>query len=130
MCSCDLERPDIFEQTQRRAKKTHKCSECGCNILPASKYWSISGLWDGKWGNFKQCLSCEAIADRFMDETDCCYCVGGLYQDLQDSDFLIFDEESQRWESTVEWLRIISQEPLRCIATKTGEEWVELEVVA
>ncbi|MBD2364466.1 hypothetical protein H6G36_25390 [Anabaena minutissima FACHB-250] len=123
MCECDLERPDIFEAVHRKARRQHRCSECsraisnaGRNaIAPGSKYVAISALWDGHWGNFKQCLDCEAMGDRFMKETDCCYCVGDLYQDLIDSDFLNFDEETQRWESSKEWLQIVSQKPLRCV---------------
>lgn len=115
MCSCDLKRPDVFEENRRRARKLHRCSECDADILPGAMYWSIRGLWDGRWGNFKQCSHCNAIADRFMSETDCCYCVGGLYDDLMEYDFLMFDEEAQRWESTEDWLQIVSQKPLRCV---------------
>jgi hypothetical protein len=96
--------------------------------LPSSKYLAISGLWDGQWRHYKHCLHCSQVGDRFMHEADCCYAIGGLYQELQDSDILIFDEETQRWESTEEWLRIVSQEALKCIALGVEEEWLDLGV--
>jgi hypothetical protein len=129
MCSCDFDKPDIFESIQRKARKHHKCSECGWTILPHSTYWEISGLWEGKWGHYKQCLHCQQISDRLV-EAGCCYGLGELYEELQDSGILIFDEESEQWESTEDWLRIVSQNQLHCIALEVGGEWVDLEVAS
>ena len=52
------ESPDVFEQYIRKANKRHRCCECGDYIQPGDQYCETSGLWDGCWSRFKQCLAC------------------------------------------------------------------------
>jgi hypothetical protein len=125
MCDCSVDTPSIYEEVKRRARKQHKCSECGWTIEPASQYVKISGLWDGEWTHSKQCLSCNEIGDRFVQETDCCYAIGQLYSELQDSEILDYDRETKTWASKVDWLKIASQSPLKCVGLQKDEHWVE-----
>lgn len=123
MCDCNLDSPSIFEEVKRRAKKVHKCSECGWMIQPASEYVNISGLWEGEWSHFKQCLLCNEIGNRFVQETDCCYSIGRLYSELKDSEILDYDRETKTWIPKVDWLKIISQSPLKCVGLQECEQW-------
>lgn len=113
MCSCDLVNPDVFRSTIRKARKQHKCCECGATIQPSSKYVDIFGVWDGEPGSYKQCLECSEIGDRLTKENDCGYAIGGLFQELIDSDFIDRNQETEEWESTVDWIKVTGQEPLQ-----------------
>lgn len=56
---CDM--PEAFNSVTRKARKNHKCCECGCTIESGEKYQYSSGIWDGKPDSFKQCLNCNEI---------------------------------------------------------------------
>lgn len=115
MCNCDyLERPEVYEENEHRAKKLHQCSECGSTINPGSMYIKISGLWEGKWQHFKQCLHCNEIGDRLSQETKCPYEIGGLYEELIEGELISFDKASQAWISNTNWLKILTHQPLQC----------------
>ena len=116
MCTCDVLSSDLFRKTIRRARKPHKCCECGATIQPSSKYADIFGVWEGDEMGYKQCLECNQIGEKITKEDDCGYGIGELYEYLLDGDYLNFDEESQQWESSVDWLKIVNQDPLSCIA--------------
>lgn len=49
------EEPSVFIQHDRKARKEHKCCECGKTIEKGETYVVSSGIWDGKPDRFKQC---------------------------------------------------------------------------
>jgi len=59
---CDY--PRIGSCINRKARKHHKCYECKRVIDIGQKYQYIKGNWDGKWLEFKTCLSCEELRDQ------------------------------------------------------------------
>lgn len=117
MCTCDLLMPDLFRSTIRKARKPHKCCECGTIIQPGSKYADIFGIWEGDAKGYKQCLRCYQISEKIAEKDDCGHGFGELYEHLQNADYLNFNTESQQWESNVDWLKIANQDPLSCIAS-------------
>lgn len=123
MCNCDRDNPSIYQETQRLAKKEHKCCECGWMIQPPSKYIAIAGLWEGKWSNYKQCFNCNQVGDRFVQETNCCYQLGQLYPCLQDYEIILYNKNTQLFTSNVEWLKILSQTHLKALALAKDENW-------
>lgn len=54
---CEL--PTVYDETLRKARKEHKCSECFNVIHPKSQYYDIKGLWDGEWNNLKAHKDCH-----------------------------------------------------------------------
>ena len=54
-------RPQAFKQTNRKARKQHKCCECSLAINPGDTYSYSSGIWDSQPLSFKLCNSCESI---------------------------------------------------------------------
>ena len=123
MCNCDCDSPSIYQETQRLARKKHKCCKCGWMIQPHSKYIEIAGLWEGKWSNYKQCFNCNQIGDRFVQETNCCYPLGQLYSCLKDTEIIVYDKDSKSFVSSVEWLKIISHSPLKVLGLAKDEYW-------
>lgn len=112
---CDCEMPKVYDETLRTARKPHECEECGETIPVGSQYFVLKGLWE-EWNTYKTCLTCKAIADRFVDYTGECYPIGELIQELHNSDFIENrgeDDDSPMWVSNVEWLEIKNQSPLK-----------------
>lgn len=63
MCNCDIDGdgPSVFNQQQRRARKTHQCCECRGVIPAGALYEYTSGVWDGCGASFKTCLGCVVL---------------------------------------------------------------------
>jgi hypothetical protein len=59
-CDCyDYDPPSVYRQQARRARKPHKCCDCGAEIKPGDEYLSIFGVWEGEAESFCMCLLCE-----------------------------------------------------------------------
>lgn len=57
------EMPAAFGQKQRKARKEHKCCECGSLIKAGEVYMYSHGVWDGSGSSFKQCLDCSEVSN-------------------------------------------------------------------
>jgi hypothetical protein len=65
----DLTSPDVYNETERTARKQHRCSECRRDrIRKGDRYFSISGLWDGKWERYRICTRCRWAIRRYNAE--------------------------------------------------------------
>jgi hypothetical protein len=71
---------DVFDESSRRARKTHVCCECGQLINPGERYQYVRGLWDGAWQSFKTCEICVRIR---RDIFPCGYEYGTLREFLR-----------------------------------------------
>ena len=79
MCDCDYyDRPVVFRQVIRRARKRHRCGECLGLINPRTHYYEARGLWDGRWSTHKTCGSCHVIANTLLE----CYAYGQIEECL------------------------------------------------
>jgi hypothetical protein len=60
-----------------RARKLHKCEECGGYIPPGKTYHAITGKWDGEMSTYRLHLTCNKIAGEartFLgNEADLCW---------------------------------------------------------
>lgn len=79
MCDCG-DGPSTYRETRPKARRDHKCCECGGVIRSGETYTSFWGVWDGESSTFKTCADCEALAGWAMDEHDCfCPNFGSLH---------------------------------------------------
>ena len=79
MCDCDAyDRPAVFEEVTRRARKRHRCGECLGLIEPGATYHESRGLWDGQWSTHKTCGPCYVVAHTLLH----CYAFGDLVEGL------------------------------------------------
>ena len=63
---CEL--PQVYTELWPKARKPHKCCECGGKIQPGEKYRKITGIWGGKPDTFKQCADCAPLYDAANNE--------------------------------------------------------------
>lgn len=80
-CACvyvgDFDPPEFYCNAVRKARKEHKCTECGKIIKPKEIYEHTSGKWDGVINRFKTCDDCLSIKDSFFCDG---FMHGGLYE--------------------------------------------------
>lgn len=76
-CYCDTEQPSFYVAEERKARKPHKCCECGHVIAPGETYEHVSGKWDGYIGCFHTCVKCADLRDAVAGFAGC-FNHGGL----------------------------------------------------
>lgn len=80
----DCECLEMFKQNEVKARKTHRCGECGDIISPGDVYERSSGKCDGDFDTYKTCLTCVEIRSAIFCGT---YIFGAIWDDIMDSDF-------------------------------------------
>lgn len=63
-----MDMPRVHTDVQRRARKDHCCDGCAETIRRGDKYLYCSGLWDGRWDDYKYCLRCAAFIDAILSQ--------------------------------------------------------------
>lgn len=92
MCSCDTgESPDFFTRASVKARKPHRCCECGQAIAIGQLYLRSSGKWDGNIDTFAQCQRCVAVIDAFHDVEGCNPPFTALFEQLDECKFELRD---------------------------------------
>lgn len=67
----DFELPEICtERIIRRARKNHRCCECGELILAGLPYKRIAGKWNGEFSQYKFCMTCVDLVEWYLSEID------------------------------------------------------------
>jgi len=61
-----------------KARKTHKCSECGCDIPSGAEYEAVKWVYNGVIDTFRTCIGCLRIRDEYF----CSWCYGCLRDDF------------------------------------------------
>jgi hypothetical protein len=80
-CVCDYDSPKFYVKTSRKARKVHRCSECGCHIQPGEQYEHVSGMWDYV-DTFKTCQRCISLRDWVAAHVPCfCWAHGNIRED-------------------------------------------------
>ena len=58
-------RAEFYSATERKARKSHKCAECGRVIAPGETYQWVAAKWDGQIDTIKTCAHC-VIAQKWL----------------------------------------------------------------
>lgn len=83
-CSCSIDACDLgvvaecFSEKMVKARKEHKCCECGETIKKGETHEVASALWDGDWGTYRTCAICRTIRNAYC----CTWYYGGLRETL------------------------------------------------
>jgi hypothetical protein len=62
--------PAVYHMKARRARKEHRCCECGGKILSGESYNYHCGVWDGQGRSFKVCVDCDRLRTRINAGVD------------------------------------------------------------
>jgi hypothetical protein len=85
-CYCDYEQPTFSSVTKPRARKLHRCEECGGKIKPGERYERSSGMWDGSISTFCTCERCHDIRVWLTNNLPCfCLAHGGMFEEAEES---------------------------------------------
>jgi len=100
---CDI--AECFVHTLRKARKSHKCIECGSAIVPKERYWVTSGIFDGDPFRRKTCQDCQEVIEYLLacPGFDCLE--EDLFTELRNCDLTTFDDELEKEVALVPWLQ-------------------------
>ena len=62
---------ELCVKTRVKAKKAHRCGECGGQIVPNENYLRYSGFCEGKAFSHKMCECCSLILSEYVYESNC-----------------------------------------------------------
>jgi len=84
-CACigggfDYFGPRVFHRKELKARKLHKCEECGETIKPREMYVRETGIWDGRWGSHETCMDCADVRDVLL----CSYTYGTVWTTIHE----------------------------------------------
>ncbi len=57
----------VYNDRTVKARKAHKCYECGEQIPIGAEHRCVTGLWDGKWETYRWCAACHEVVGEFSD---------------------------------------------------------------
>ena len=63
-----MSNPTLYTRVAVRARKPHTCCECSTAIEARDTYISTTGLWDGEFETYKQCVACAELFDSLVVE--------------------------------------------------------------
>lgn len=73
-CYCDYESPSVFREGTCKARKHHKCGECGSTIQPGETYEHVWGIWGGCPETYKTCPRCLELR-KYVTAHVPCFCL-------------------------------------------------------
>jgi len=82
----DYEPPDAWWKSSPRARKQHRCCECGAEICPGDIYENARGVWSGEFRVFKTCDSCARLRSWFYEQGSDIIPYGGLREEFNQSE--------------------------------------------
>lgn len=85
-CSCDYDPASVYTATRPKARKSHKCEECGGPIKPGETYERVFGVWDGYASTFKTCERCFDLRQWVKNNVPCfCWAHGNMLDDADEA---------------------------------------------
>lgn len=68
MCDYDDgEYPSVYRESKPAARKTYRCEECRCRIVPGERHLYAFGVWEGEAMAHRICLDCERVIHAWRE---------------------------------------------------------------
>lgn len=95
-CYCDYDPPaEFYGVSIRKARKQHRCEECGRYILPGERYEKVVGKWEGEVSGFNTCTHCLDIRTFVKNSVPCfCWFHGSMLDDAREAIEWAYDRAS------------------------------------
>jgi hypothetical protein len=85
-CYCDYDPATIYSASKPKARKAHRCDECGTEIKPGCQYENVFGVWDGHGSTWKTCERCYDLRQWVTNNVPCfCWCHGNMIEDAAEA---------------------------------------------
>lgn len=82
-CNCEVDDPpQFYVEGTRRARKQHRCVECGGPIPVGTVHRYMSGKWDSRVETFRECPLCTEVRQWAKISVDC-FC-SNTFSELHD----------------------------------------------
>jgi len=110
MCVIDFdEYCTIWNETERTARKQHKCSSCGGRIQPGEKYVDHFDVFEGEANHEKCCMACDVDRKEFGKAHEVSLGPGGWREYLdeciaEDSEYDSDTDEYRPGEDAKRWI--------------------------
>ncbi len=57
---------EFYREVKRKARKAHRCDECGTLIQPGEHYIRVSQKFDGSVSDWADCLLCSRVKSAYF----------------------------------------------------------------
>lgn len=105
MCYVDLEPCEVWNERQRKARKSHRCECCRGTIAAGEMYFAHFSVFEGDATNAKMCLRCNTDRDLFAAAHDGKLPTpGGFYAMLREC-ISENDPDDDRWRPMADRIR-------------------------
>lgn len=84
---------DLYKETERKARKEHRCDACGVLIKPSDRYTHVTHIYDGRARSLKRCQCCQLT---HLHLRELCFECGDMWPDERLNCGLRYESE---WES-------------------------------
>lgn len=101
--------PEFYGQRKVKARKQHRCDECGKPILPGKLYEAIAGKWEGEFSSFKLHLGCDQALYEWSKITSDCASLGMTRHDIDEC----YTQEEQKQDPEIRRIRSLLAKGLR-----------------
>lgn len=108
MCEIgELDPCSAWSETERKARKQHRCNCCRGLIAPKERYLVNFNVHEGEMSSTRMCLACAAARKLFCeDHTDGQLCDGPTFRELLLGCIADGDEESdQKWRPMLDAMK-------------------------
>lgn len=111
---------EAWSESRPKARKDHKCHECGDVIPKGTHYLYATYIWEGEPHTYKCCDRCVAVK-KHMEEhitnlnknvkqpwqkMDMCISIGGIQDELADGGWFDFPlvDDAEHLETRKDWI--------------------------
>lgn len=105
----------VLHEELRTARKTHRCYECGREIMPGERYHHEATLYEGRKDTVKTCRHCLVV--RAWLQAECGgWLYGGISEDIQ-------EHVDDSWNHYGHGVRMLAVGIRRRWKKRNGELW-------
>ncbi len=98
MCMIDLEPAEVWRETNRTARKEHRCSCCQRGIYPGERYMVHFSVFEGSATSEKCCGQCESDRADFANAHDGTLCTPGFLVEMLSECISEEPESKETWQ--------------------------------
>ena len=85
-CYCEGEPAEVYVKTAHRARRVHRCSECGRAIERGEVYERVFAVWEGDPETLPMCFHCLSMIEFVTASIPCfCWLHHSLHEDVQNA---------------------------------------------